>query len=680
MSRRGVVAALLAGAWSLLIYANAVVSQPFRLEWVAACFRPAAAWGGGLLFLETLGGNAVAVASLALFDVVVAAAGMIACVWLGERGREASGLVRAATALVLGGALAGVCALGLALAGLAYPAVFGLAAVSGALMIRHALRAGLLPERGTGSLRESLPSKPVCAVGSLVAVVTLAKALAPATADDSLRLFLELPRRALLVHRLIAPEGSILALGPPMSYGVNLMVQALAGQASVKLLSWQAYLLAAFLIHACVREKREARDLAPVAALLWMVLIAVPLLVGTAFPDISLALAVFLAVRAQIFSRRPVTAGALWGLALSMKFQAGFLLMGIPAARIFCAIPGLTRTLLTAAAVMAPWLMRGFLLTGFPMAPLFMDADGDGEAEFLPASLTFARHWAEARGLGGILAAPFTLATRPVIWDAMLSPSVVVLLPLALLPPVHLSLRVIIATACGLWAWQTGYAARYLLPAWPLILVAAAWGAGGRLGQGRARSLVKLAVAAVITLEGFVSLVHAFRVTSPFGVALGLERREAYLARHLSPRPAHWIVGQELGARITATTRYYCVGSVQAHYWPGLPVLDEEGSQSRMARWAGESVNSGRLRVRLRQNGIDWFVHHETAGIFFPGFLPDPGAWKKDARRICREMVLRYALPRGRVSEGGAVFSFYELSRNPMPRPGAIRAGALSDM
>jgi len=650
----------LAALWLLLAYSNALATHAPRADWALAFFWPPVGSFSVRGFLAAQAANGWALAALLLFDLAALGLGLRVLGFV--RVRKGAGMAGTAAALVLGTTVAGTACAALAMSGLAFGVVFvGLAVGSGFCLVR-ARPAGAIRE-GASALRGLPPV--IAAAAGVLALGGLLGALAPEVTDDALRLYLGVPRRALLLHKLAADLFSPFSFVPLAPCGANLPLMALGGDLPAKLLSWQAWLVVAALVHERARDAGAGRWLAGFAAVGWLSLLNVPVLAQTAMPDCSLALAVTTAFLATFGGGKAALAGLLWGCALATKYQAGYFVAGAGMALAFTRPRALAPMAAAALVPVLPWLARNWLEAGTPLAPFWMAWTARGGAEAVPGVNPPAREWFAGRGTSSVLAAPFTLVRRPAYWDSLFPPLVLVLLPAALGLARPRALGAALGISALLWAWQTGNAGRYLLPAFPLVVAEGISGLAGAAGiarRGRAPAVLAAALlAAFVLYEAVLSFGWSFYALNPAGVALGKEPRGRYLERLLIPRPAAWRASLGFAEFAGAGTRYSVTGVLNAYYWPGLPEADVEGLPSRTLRMAMESADTRRLAVKMRQRGWRFLVERGGVPGLPPEISPDNAAAGPRARRLLASFTARRTSVVMGPRSGGAFFTVRKL-------------------
>jgi hypothetical protein len=635
--------------WACLVWTNALPGHALNLDWVWRFFwPPVGRWTWGQVGAAQAR-NAGALVALALFDLAAWAAGARVVAWV--RGGPLPGIFGLGVTVAAGMAVLGVAAAALGLAGLAYPVVVVLLLAMALASLRR------LPAFGDISLR-GIPW-PLAVLGGVLVLAGLLGALAPEVTTDALRHWLEAPRQALLLHRIVAAERWPLGWLPLQPVGENLCLVAVAGDVPVRLLSWQA---SAFVAAALLAW---GGSWGPVVAVGWLAGLNHVVLAQLAWTDMRAAAWVLLAAYAQFAARRSRLAGLCWGAAVATKPQAAIFLAA--------AVGGeaLARRPLAAARLagwslwpLLPWLARNWLGAGSPLAPWGSDLL---VAFFLPQ-----REWLRHESWTAVLAAPFTAATAAASWDGLLSPALVAVLPLAACAgPGALASSVALVPTAALalagWAWTAGYAGRYLVPAVPLLLVACALGAGRLAVPARVRGAVTGALALAFAWEGAVSIALAFYIFNPSGVALGRETPARYLERVLAPRPATWGTGRVLRRHVAVTARVYVSGTGEAHYWPGVPVLEAEGLAPPLAAWGAAAPAAARLRVVLRQRGVRWLVDEETGAALIPGLHPAYEAWTPRARGRWREVLARWGRPVAVTGDGTGRYALWAVDLRAHP-------------
>jgi hypothetical protein len=458
-------------------------------------------------------------------------------------------------ALLLGLLLWGLGGLLLAvLGGLSGPGVVALAA---------ALSAGWLARP-----RLRLPAVPPLALAAIgvVALVGLVDAMAPPIETDELYYHLALPAKMLraggLVGGVLEPDGSRpMILHLPMT-----CLLLLGGDIAPRLLHLA---LTVALLLACVSiGRRHASEHAGVFAALalagsWSVVHEA----GLASNNIPTALAAFVALDAALRGQRTALA-LLLGLALSIKYTAAGAAGGVI---LIAAMSWSSRVLVGvgALAVVAPWWLVNL---AHGLHPLFPFAGWSGDLSFeylekygfgrqpldlllLPLRAVFSAEPTSFRLLGRI--SPLLLAMLPAtLWHARRHPA---------------TRRLLLASAVAGVMWAAGpHWLRYLLPALPMIALAAAAGVGALSERGRGALLVCLLAGLPANLGPLLP-----RLADRLPAATGRETTAAYYDRVEDTWPAMSWASENLpeDARVALLytwtgyllRRDYVLGSVEDH-------------------------------------------------------------------------------------------------------------------
>lgn len=648
-------------AWGALVYANAVHAHHIDPAWVLNYFWPPVGEFSVRRFLA-----AQRLFWHAAFMAAVCATALVGCGsrvhrWIRDRRR--TGLLVAAEQAALGVLAGGTAVLGLALTGLVLVPV--LAVVLAALVLFD-VPAVL---RAAREVRAAIVRLDLSAPAAIVAAVTvagvLAGTLAPETANDALRFHLDVPRRLLLLHRLVPQEEYIYAWFPMLPECLSTLAFWLGGPAAVRILCWANDVLIALVIGSLVASSRSSGKYATAAAASWCVLLGVPILAPMAMTDCFVALLVTLALVAQLVRRDLLLAGVLWGTALGTKYQTGIFLLGALVAQLVSGPRGLVRLGIACALPCLPLAARAWLGTGSPVAPFFVNWWGAGPQEHWLPLADVRQLWLATTSPLLCATALFRLATRVSIWDSLCSPLFVVLVPVALLLGRPASMRMAMLVALVVWSLVAGYSGRYLLPLVPLTLIISAGALQRRFGDLLASGPARLGFLALVTFEAAASLHWAYRAVDPNTIISGRETPEAYVRRNVVPRPLFYDVAVQVKPRLNPAVRYYLAGMDNGFYLGGLPYIETEDLPSPWSRWSAESADTIRLRIKIRQRGLRYLFFHEThrdvVGLAFPA----PGRWTGRSRAVYEEFFRRYPVLQMRLRDGPAAISFYEFSSAP---------------
>lgn len=473
-------------------------------------------------------------------------------------------------------------------------------------------------------------------------VLSLAAALAPPTAKDTLLYHFALPKAYLAAGGGIEVPYNIAGYYP---LGVELHavwamllgapLGARAGEAAAGATLFLFAPLLAMTIFGWARERGLDRGWAAAATLMVAWVPTVYDVAASAYVDLALAAYTALAVRA--FGRWWVTLEArhlAWlvvgiGGALSIKLSAAFLILPLALLALLRALGSATdpsrggagpariagpavAALALGVACAAPWYARNWIRTGSPLFPFYLtiwpaEAPGwDLERSRLYETL-FSLYGNTGSALDYLLT-PWRLAVaaqpdRPQLYDGVLGIAVAFALPAVLWAlwtrrlDVELRLAVVVSAGLfGFWLFSSQQL-RYLLPALPGLAVAAA-AAGSRLGAAAPAARVLLLAGAAL---GVPVALAWFLTLDPARVVLGGEARADFLRRRLDYYPYYEVVNRELapGAKVwlinTRRDTYY----LERPYFSDF--IFEDYTLTRLVR-AASGVEE--IRARVRAGGI----------------------------------------------------------------------------
>ncbi len=596
----------LPGAWLLLVFAlwTGTWIAGFHREWIAAFWTPAG-WSAPLVAGAAL---RHLLAALGAGFVLAAAAGTGGGLlrWAGLRGT--SRLVNLAAGVAIIAPLAGL--------GLGWPGLLRREIVMPLLLLAvvkpgaRLFKAGLIHSFRS----DAFPYRLLFLIFSFLLLPSLILALAPETHYDALQYHLALPERFRLHGRVFDPAFppySRFHLGGEMLFAICGLA---GGDGAIRLTVWA---LLPAVIALVVGAARAAGAGTAGAAAAGIALAASPLLAvtaGHALTDLPVLLAV--AAIAQLALARPgrpaaaVAIGALLGGAGAVKTT--LVPLGL-AALPFLAARGTRRAMLAGwMPPLLPWILRTWLESGAPEGGLFFPALFPA-FDHEPGIRPFLDHveWGAA-GWARWLALPGVVIGEGVRGGHELSPLLAAALPVLLLPARRLPpgtaplVRAALAMTAG-WALAGGGQLRWLLPALVLLLPAAA-------ALPVPRAAVVAAAVAAAGLGWARTCVFLFATSNPLDAALGLLPARGYLNARLTPPGVYLTVADAL-ADDPALGRAYVAGDLKAAWWPRDPVVDAQHVTPRLVRWARETGDAGRLRVRLRQARIGCLVHRNEGSL-----------------------------------------------------------------
>ncbi|MFA5974717.1 MAG: glycosyltransferase family 39 protein [Elusimicrobiota bacterium] len=475
--------------------------------------------------------------------------------------------------------------------------------------------------------KTSIAARGLILLGSVLALVV---ALAPTTYYDSLVYHLALPAEYVKAGHWVGLPNLIYSAFPQtleMLWTAGLL---LGGDALVNVLalSLGALALAALILFG--RRFLNPRSALWAGALL-SVMPAFLLLSSGGYVDVGLMLFSFLSFYAlQLWAQKKqppllILSGVMAGLAMGCKYTGA-----IPAAIVVIFIfkeswgspskvllSRLTLYGLTACATVSPWLIKNIIYVGNPVFPFFYAWGSTklnpwvqsaaagyfrGLTEYQPYSLTHLARLVWEITVNGLRYG----GGMDVLGDFGWMPLV------ALLPALTLCRqRGKILSDSGLFVllffipWgMSRPVLRFLMPVAPLLALLAghAWAEGvERLPapfRWTCRTLLTL-----MLVSGFCVFFTLTTVFSPFGVALGLEDRSAYLRRKLDYFAAASFVNQLPGA-----TRLLVVGDQRGYYYEKPTGITPVFNENPLASWANAAADAEALRDRIRAQGYSHLV------------------------------------------------------------------------
>jgi 4-amino-4-deoxy-L-arabinose transferase-like glycosyltransferase len=510
------------------------------------------------------------------------------------------------------------------------------------------LRAGLGRLGGTGNPW-------VVLYASAVGAMSLGLALLPPTGWDTLVYHLQGPRLYVEARRLLAVPDNFYLNWPAQVEMLFTWGLLLKGDTLAKLLHWVCWPLTAVLLHALARRTIGARA-GQWAVALWA---GVPLaseLAGVAYVDLALTAFVLAGVYALLrWTESPsdgwlALAALFAGLGLATKYTAATWLAALILLFIYHALRHQRRPVgwialrvagfASIAGLMAsPWLVKNWIITGNPVYPLLFG--GQGWNPTREAWLTWPGHGYSRNPLD-YLALPWLLtvlgSSGTAAFDATIGPLLLFLGPLAFLVrgrsrAVNYGLALVAGQLTYLAATMYRYIylaeTRLLLPAFPLLCLAGAFGLQHLRTWDRPSfrpSRIVGTLAALILAANLVTEARATLAVRPLAPLLGLESRNAYLARRLG---THMEAMGHLSDALPETAKilflweprsYYAQRSVQAD-----ETLDNlaQMREAHPGRLAAESSSKAALDA-LRAEGFSYILLYRTGLQFLQGPTPRP--------------------------------------------------------
>jgi hypothetical protein len=478
----------------------------------------------------------------------------------------------------------------------------------------------------------------VTIVAAAVCLTALVGSLAPEIHYDALNYHLSVPKTYVDNHRVVDLSyisHSNFAHNVEMDFAFGLL---LGGQRTAKLFHFTFGVLTALAIFVFCRDLFSP-TIGVLAAVLFY---TTPLVVWEstlAYVDLAVTFYFFAATDAAVQWWRGgddgwlIVSGSMAGFAVAAKLNGllavvplGVSLVFIGLARYRHDVPKLAAQLLkfgVAALLSAgPWFGFTYRLTGNPIFPFY---NAVFRSPLWPQTNTFLNfaEYGMSRDLATLILLPWTMTFHSVAFteansNGLLGP--VLLLPLCLIflvQRIHKEIWLLAFLAAGsmvLWGMIVQFL-RYILLAWPLICVIAAY-AVARLADelastGHRSSLlggtVQALLLVMLIVERPIDVVNAWDIPEriPYKVALGLESRENYLSRILPVHDALTFVNQGHGAN---GVRILSVGS-EFRLYSDAPL---EGTWTSTRLWGLESTLEDEQLINLiRRWGfthllVDW--------------------------------------------------------------------------
>ncbi len=367
---------------------------------------------------------------------------------------------------------------------------------------------------GLGHLDQAL-----VALVALLAVVAFVSAISPPTAWDALAYHLGMAKRFAAAGGFVDLPTIRQARWPLGLDSLFAVAESLGGTAISGVTAFFLSLLSTGAA-ASLGRTQGGNSGGVLAAALFSGAPLVALLQGTAYLEAGLAALVTLALVAALRhaegGRRShlLAAGLLAGSAAAVKYTA-LVVPPLVAGVVVLTTGRARRGLVVLAAALAaafPWYVRTWVLSGSPLWPYAYGTLGGRDWDAAHAARLFA----------------FERSFRD---NATLGPAFLALLPLALIRPTRG--RLALLGFAGLWAvaWAlTMRQIRFLVPLLPAVAAAVAGGAA----MGTWPRTTRAARAGALAVAATSLVLLAPPLPERLSVLMGLEPREAYLARHLS--------------------------------------------------------------------------------------------------------------------------------------------------
>jgi len=453
--------------------------------------------------------------------------------------------------------------LSLGIARLLYPAAVLVFVIPGAFLGARVCRAAVadaqLPAVGPG--RSAL-----YALAAAALVLTGLMCCAPPTHYDSLVYHLALPRIYLMRHALVQVPYNLFSAFPQNMEMIFTAAMSIGGATAVRLMSFSCYLALLGLVHTIAARWAGARAGAYAACVI-ATFPSMMLLGSSAYVEVGLALFILAALLAVARwmetrdSRFLLAAGIVAGAAFGIKYYAGITIAGVslilaavlvrrPRDLIsgpFIRAAGLFNSM--ALVLSAPWFVKNLIVFHNPVFPFFYRLFGWGGSGWNIESArgyfsAFVEYGAKTNLFRELLTLPMAItlnsqqfaggadALGGIGWAyVMISLPAMLFIP-RFIPPARVLYAYTVFHAV-IWA-ATGQVLRFLIVILPALVIGVSAGMAAlyeRVGRVIRGGVIALGVAFCASNIFLFFLVND--VVEPFGVALGIESREAYLSRKL---------------------------------------------------------------------------------------------------------------------------------------------------
>ncbi len=491
----------------------------------------------------------------------------------------------------------------------------------------------------------------------LMAISYLAIGLCPPFDTDSLRYHLRFPELYLQAHTFVYPERNHFAhfpLGAEMLYTIGLALGGPSGANLIAVVAGMACLLGIYSL--------AARRFSPPAGIAAAAVFATTPLVGCLFgatvTDLFVCLYVVLGVGAVWNGREEqggpslVLAGLCGGLAATTKLGGA---TAVALMAVWAAVAGPRnvgvglRRLLTVAApaalVVAPWVIKTWVVTGnpvFPFLPQLLDGRG-WRPEWTAAYASEVRSYGHmGGGLLDYVLSPLWLTLR---WQEYGTP--------APLGPLYLALLVGLALlgrrgrpVWGMTAWCAGFfglwlltaqVARFVLPGLAVLSIVAGF-VVAELGKGlsQGRPSIPVPTAAILLALAAWTWYWQWTAYQPYLFLTGRMTKDEYLGLHANYYP----VAQYANRELPPGSRILFVGETLS-YGLRVPALVETGFAGVTAvDLANRTRSPAELARAIRDLGFTHVLYNRNTSRQAWAKKLHYFAWRHDAARRRFEQML----------------------------------------
>ena len=442
----------------------------------------------------------------------------------------------------------------------------------------------------------------------IVGVVSLITAMAPEKGWDPLYYHLELPKLYLLRHKIYFVPWIYPSHYPQSMEMLYLLARAGGGPVAPQVLNFLFFPLCGMAV--ITLANRLEPGTGGRAAALALSIPLVGTLASQCYLDLGLTF-LELSVLLLVVRRKYLLGGLLLGLAMGTKYTGIFVAVSVFA--VILVERKKVNTLMVVAAFMGivPWLLKNYLLTNNPVAPLLTGIFGRLEwagginqsimGKVIPVLYA-----------GGIPDAVSALSSG--LWNfmkcssfAVITPFLVCMFPVLAVGGGNRSERfvrafVLVFTAGILLFARDG---RYWQPAlFPLaILVSISMKRAGE-GPGRIGTVLAVLAAVSIWLGTLFHVLDMHRNFSPLMAALGLEKTGEYSRYIVMPSPAYRDSVVKLNPGIPVNSRVGVVSDVQAYMVDGEAIFDCDAVGGH--RWIYELVKRTRTTSEILRQFRQW--------------------------------------------------------------------------
>ena len=358
---------------------------------------------------------------------------------------------------------------------------------------------------------------------AMLALIYLVYALAPEIQSDAMSYHLALPQQMLQTGFLTDRPGfyDVLPQGLEMLFA---FAMAFGGPSAAKLLHLVFFIATLPLIFAIARRLDLPEWCAPTASLLYF---AAPVCAVSGTSGYNDAAEVFFVLAVFLLAEEyPLLAGIAAGFCYSIKISGLIILPPVILfyvwRRDWAHLAWFTGG---AGAMIAPWMVRAYHLTGNPLAPLFNRFFPN--PYFYILSEQAMSRWLRTYGTVEFWQLPLEVTLRGEHLQGLIGPGFLAL-PAALLALRHRAGRILLsASALLLPLWIMNVGARFLMPALPFFALAIAFALPRRIAWGVALVHAVLCLPPVLALwsDQQAWLLRGF----PLAAALRVEPEEQYL-------------------------------------------------------------------------------------------------------------------------------------------------------